>query len=103
MYKNQFYYFPALWPDRGDVAVGEADILEILRAIVTHADVHVSQEDASKTALGGLTSLPRSEWAVRILVNHANHLKNTLMLSLCFFIFYTNDAIEGCSQGALSI
>jgi Choline/Carnitine o-acyltransferase len=64
MYKNQFYYFPVLWPDNGDVAVDESDILDILRAIVSHADMHISREEASKTALGGLTSLPRSEWAV---------------------------------------
>ncbi len=29
--KNQFYYFPALWPDSGEVAVDETDLLDILR------------------------------------------------------------------------
>jgi carnitine O-acetyltransferase len=61
--KNQFYYFTGLWPDTGDVAVDEADILDILKAI--HA--HTSETDISertRNALGVFTSLPRSQWAV---------------------------------------
>lgn len=65
MYKNQFYYFPALWPETGIVAVDEGDILDILKAVVKHADTNLSQVQASVTALGVLTTLPRSEWAVR--------------------------------------
>ena len=64
LYKNQFYYFPVLWPETGNVAVDEADIYDILKAIEKHADAHLTEEEASRTALGVLTSLPRSEWAV---------------------------------------
>lgn len=62
--KNQFYYFSALWPDTGHVAVDEADIFDVLHAIQKHAD-QTDGAEASKTALGVLTSLPRSKWAVR--------------------------------------
>jgi carnitine O-acetyltransferase len=60
--KNQFYYFPALWPDSGHVAVDENDIRDILKAIETHAS-QSSQEESSKSAIGVFTSLSRSEWA----------------------------------------
>lgn len=60
--QKQFYYFPALWPESGHVAVDEADILDILTAIRLHA-AKTDPEEASKTALGVLTSLPRSEWS----------------------------------------
>ena len=60
--KNQFYYFPALWPDTMSVAVNETDILEILQAIEKHAS-ETDPETASKEAIGVLTSLPRSEWS----------------------------------------
>lgn len=61
--KNQFYYFTALWPESGHVAVDEADILDILGAIQKHAD-EADIEEQSKSALGIFTSLPRSKWAV---------------------------------------
>mmetsp|Transcript_11155 Transcript_11155/g.21350 ORF Transcript_11155/g.21350 Transcript_11155/m.21350 type:complete len:779 (+) Transcript_11155:313-2649(+) len=60
--KNQFYYFPALWPDTMSVAVDEADILEILQAIQRHA-AETDPEVACKEAIGVLTALPRSEWS----------------------------------------
>lgn len=61
--KNQFYYFPALWPKSFDVAVDEADILDILRAIQTHA-IQTPDEESSRDAIGVFSSLPRSEWAL---------------------------------------
>lgn len=61
--KNQFYYFQALWPVSYEVAVDEYDILDILRAIQKHAD-GLDPVEASRNALGVLTSLPRTEWAV---------------------------------------
>jgi carnitine O-acetyltransferase len=60
--RNQFYYFTVLWPDTGHVAVDEADILDILAAIKAHAS-QIDQEEASRSALGVFTSLPRSRWA----------------------------------------
>lgn len=63
--KNQFYYFTALWPETGRVGVDEADILDILKAIVKHASQEL-QTDATRTAMGVLTALPRSEWAVSV-------------------------------------
>ena len=65
--KNQFYYFSALWPDSGHVAVDEADILDILDAIQRHAD-KADLADRSKAAIGVFTSLPRSKWAVRFVM-----------------------------------
>lgn len=62
MCNNQFYYFPALWTHSGHVAVDETDVLEILRAIQTHAHKSITQLEATKTALGVFTSLKRSEW-----------------------------------------
>ena len=59
--KNQFYYFTALWPD-GTVAVSEADIKEILTAILHDAD-KMDQEMSIKQALGVLTTQPRKKWA----------------------------------------
>lgn len=61
--KNQFYYFQALWPDSFELAVDEHDILEILTSIRKHADT-LDPVEASKEALGVLTSLPRTQWAV---------------------------------------
>jgi carnitine O-acetyltransferase len=61
--KNQFYYFFALWPDTGAVAVDESDILDILGAIQKHAN-QTDVLEQSRRALGVFTSLPRSKWAV---------------------------------------
>jgi carnitine O-acetyltransferase len=61
--KNQFYYFQALWPNTYEVAVDEYDILDILKAIQKHADA-LDPVEGSKFALGVLTSLPRTQWAV---------------------------------------
>lgn len=57
LHQNQFYYFTGLWPSNGNVALEEADILDILRAIESFdTDQHAG--------LGVLTSLSRSKWAV---------------------------------------
>jgi carnitine O-acetyltransferase len=53
-----FYSFPALWPDTGDVAVDESEVMEILRAIQ-----RVSSQTGGPAGLGALTTLPRSKWA----------------------------------------
>lgn len=59
LYQNQFYYFSGLWPTTGHVALDEADVLDVLMAIVSHETDH-------HAGLGVLTSLSRSKWAVRI-------------------------------------
>eukprot|EP00536_Pseudo-nitzschia_multiseries_P018632 jgi/Psemu1/248858/estExt_Genewise1.C_28100001 len=65
---NQLYYFQALWPDNGDVAIDEGDLVDILEAICNAAtDLHgTGGRDyyaESVSALGVLTSLDRNGWA----------------------------------------
>eukprot|EP00545_Synedropsis_sp_CCMP1620_P007009 CAMPEP_0119009176 /NCGR_PEP_ID=MMETSP1176-20130426/4189_1 /TAXON_ID=265551 /ORGANISM="Synedropsis recta cf, Strain CCMP1620" /LENGTH=738 /DNA_ID=CAMNT_0006961637 /DNA_START=21 /DNA_END=2237 /DNA_ORIENTATION=+ len=61
--RNQMFYFQALWPEDGTVAVDETDIVDILHAIRKNA-AETCLFKSSKNALGVLTSLPRREWAV---------------------------------------
>ena len=85
--KNHVYYFQALWP-HGSVAVDQHDIKDILEAIEKHVEYLNTTTTASSAstngngrskdplestkvvvnscdeALGVLTSLPRTEWAV---------------------------------------
>lgn len=84
--KNHIYYFQALWPQDGSVAVDQHDIKDILEAIQKHVDaiaddngigegaepisvkvgnddVEVSSVTSCEEAVGALTSLPRAEWA----------------------------------------
>jgi carnitine O-acetyltransferase len=72
MCRNKLFYFQALWPDNGDVAVDEGDIVNILEAIETHATKLESESKDhqneqkylnSVSALGVLTSLARNQWA----------------------------------------
>lgn len=79
--KNQFYYFTALWPDTGRVGLDEADVLEILTAIAKHAS-QISPTDSTRTALGALTALPRSEWAKARLELCRSHEVNKLALKV---------------------
>ncbi len=68
---KQLFYFQALWPDNGDVAVNEEDIVNILEAIQAHASkLESSSNDGNEqgylisvSALGVLTSLARNQWA----------------------------------------
>lgn len=72
MCSNQLFYFQALWPDTGEVAVDEQDIAKILEAIKDHAENPGSKNAESDnqhkylnsvSAVGVLTSLERNEWA----------------------------------------
>ena len=72
MCRKQLFYFQVLWPDNGDVAVSEEDIVNILEAIQCHASkLESNSSDArneagylhSVSALGVLTSLARNQWA----------------------------------------
>jgi carnitine O-acetyltransferase len=60
--RNQIYYFQALWPD-ATVAVDETDIVDILHAIQKNAN-ETQLHHLTNQAMGVLTSLPRTEWAV---------------------------------------
>ena len=75
LYRNQFYYFRALWPrGNGDddqdgnqvnpwsLAVSEGDIEDILQSIVNDGKKMDAAESAEH-ALGVLTTLPRNQWA----------------------------------------
>jgi carnitine O-acetyltransferase len=62
MCKSQIYYFQVLWPD-GDVAVDEGDLIDILTAIQRNAS-GIGPVESARSALGVLTSLSRSEWAL---------------------------------------
>ena len=72
MCRNQLFSFQALWPDTGDVAVDEVDLVSILEAIREHVTkVETRRKDGeteqkyldSVSALGVLTSLARNQWA----------------------------------------
>ena len=72
MCRNQLFYFQAIWPDNGDVAVNEGDLVNILEAIQVHASKVESHSEGtgnqqryinSVSALGVLTSLDRNQWA----------------------------------------
>lgn len=68
LFRNQFYYFRALWSkDEADgecrVAVDESDIIQILSRIVQDGK-STPLEESIENALGALTSLPRKMWAV---------------------------------------
>ena len=60
---SQIYYFQALWPDSGDVAVDENDLYDILGSIRAHAH-QKDPVEASKSAIGLLTSLGRRDYAI---------------------------------------
>jgi len=79
LYRNQFYYFRALWTaeeageddngnDNGNgsglakVAVSEADIQQILTSIVEDGN-KIPLSTSIQTALGAFTTLPRKAWA----------------------------------------
>jgi carnitine O-acetyltransferase len=102
---NQFYYFPALWPDTGEVAVDETDILEILRAIHLHSS-QIRPEEASRTALGVFTSLPRSEWAVaraKLCENERNETVLNIIDSALFVLVLDDYAPESVHAAAANM
>ena len=92
--KSQMYYFQALWPD-GDVAVDEGDLIDILMAIHSHAS-DMDPVQASRTALGVLTSLPRREWAIAreeiIAVNTKNE-ESLRIVDSALFVLVLDDYV----------
>jgi carnitine O-acetyltransferase len=90
--KQQFYFFEALWPETGQVAVDERDILHILQAIMQNAEKK-DVEEASREAIGVLTSLPRSEWSQareELCQNEENH-KSLSVLDSALFVLVLDD------------
>mmetsp|Transcript_26061 Transcript_26061/g.38534 ORF Transcript_26061/g.38534 Transcript_26061/m.38534 type:complete len:740 (-) Transcript_26061:64-2283(-) len=66
LYRNQFYYFRALWPKKeGEVkvAVDEEDIVEILETIVEDGKKQ-DWVELTEGAVGALTTLNRDQWAL---------------------------------------
>jgi len=73
MCRKQMFYFQALWPDTGDVAVDEGDLVNILEAIQDYTTKPETKSDDdgeiekkylnSVSGLGVLTSLGRKQWA----------------------------------------
>lgn len=93
--KNQFYYFPALWPTSGHVAVDEDDVYDILRAIELHASQTPLQETAGK-AIGVLTSLSRSEWAdarQELLQAHPKNASALRIIDSALFVLVLDDFV----------
>ena len=109
--KNHIYYFQALWPHDGSVAVDQHDIKDILEAIQKHVDYLSCSKDrdgqdsntkgvprsssevevdgkkvayaSCDEALGVLTSLPRNEWAAaRRMITEGGDLKNKAALEI---------------------
>ena len=116
LFRNQFYYFRALWPrdeehqDQGKdgevmVAVNEADITQILQSIVNdgkNMDLAASVEGA----IGVLTTLPRKQWAKARyqLVNSSEANRSALeVIDSALFVlvlddFYPEDVNEAASN-----
>lgn len=98
LYRNQFYYFRALWPrEEGDgdvmVAVSEFDIEETLCSIVkdgNETDLCTSVEGA----IGVLTTLPRKQWskARYQLVNTSEENRSALaVIDSALFVLVLDD------------
>jgi carnitine O-acetyltransferase len=107
MCHNHGYYFSALWPDTGHVAVDENDILDILRAIDKHASSSTTTDTASfnQQAIGVLTSLPRSEWAQARSQLVATSLQNATALHIidsALFVLVLDDYIPTTLHAAAS-
>ncbi len=62
MSRNQLYYFQAMWPDTGVLAVDEEDLVDILTAIERNSR-KIDKTTAAEVCPGVLTTLPRQEWA----------------------------------------
>lgn len=92
MCRNQVYYFQALW-EEGLVAVDENDIIHILQAI-QQSSASVTQEDAEKTSLGVLTSLPRKEWAQirsNMVASSENNAESLHIIDSALFVLVLDD------------
>lgn len=103
LYRNQFYYFRALWPgeEEGDaegdreamLAVSEGDIEEILQSIANDG-MKMDLAETAKGALGVLTTLPRNQWAQARyqLVNSSADNKSALeVIDAALFVLILDD------------
>lgn len=106
MCRNQLFYFQALWPNTGDVAVAEEDLVNILEAIRNHASkLHeagnpetASEQNyqSSVSALGVLTSLARGQWARtrnEMIDSSKNNAESFKVVDSALFVLVLDDYI----------
>jgi len=96
LYRNQFYYFRALWPrEEGEVkvAVSENDILNILKSIVDDGN-EKNMEELAEGAIGVLTTLDRNKWAQarKQLIDHSEGNMSALeVIDSALFVLVLDD------------
>eukprot|EP00546_Thalassionema_frauenfeldii_P007395 CAMPEP_0178911088 /NCGR_PEP_ID=MMETSP0786-20121207/9479_1 /TAXON_ID=186022 /ORGANISM="Thalassionema frauenfeldii, Strain CCMP 1798" /LENGTH=733 /DNA_ID=CAMNT_0020583453 /DNA_START=97 /DNA_END=2298 /DNA_ORIENTATION=- len=96
LYRNQFYYFRALWPSKDGkvkVAVTEDGIQDILTSIVDDGK-KINLAELSKDAIGVLTTLDRNKWALarKKLISHSEENKSALeMIDSALFVLVLDD------------
>ena len=90
---SQLYYFQALWPD-GACAVDEFDLVDILNAIRSHAK-KMDPVQASRQAVGVLTSLPRKEWALarEEMIQYSQNKEALQIVDSALFVLVLDDYI----------
>jgi carnitine O-acetyltransferase len=106
MCRNQLFYFQALWPNTGDVAVAEEDLVNILEAIRNHASkLHEAGNpetaceqnyQSSVSALGVLTSLARGQWARarnEMIDSSKNNAESFKVVDSALFVLVLDDYI----------
>jgi carnitine O-acetyltransferase len=96
MCRNQMYYFQAMWPDTGVLAVDEEDVYDILMAIDRNS-LQTDKAAAAQTCPGVLTTLPRREWAkIRDQLGQGGDERNAQYLTIvdsALFVLVLDDGI----------
>lgn len=96
MCRNQMYYFQAMWPDTGVLAVDEEDIVDILTAIDRNSR-EMDKATAARNCPGVLTTLPRTQWAkIRINMFEKGDDRNAQYLTIvdsALFVLVLDDEI----------
>jgi len=112
MCRGQVYYFKALNPD-GSVGIDESGVKQVVEAILTDSE-GIDSYSATTGALGVLTSLERSKWALtrQNLLAHSEHNKSTLaIIDSALFVLVLDDfipkniheAAANCLHGTYSL
>lgn len=100
LYRNQFYYFRALWPKQeGEVkvALSEEDIREALENIVKDGKKR-DWTESTESAIGVLTTLSRHQWALarEELIDHSEGNKSALgVIDSALFVLVLDDYEPG--------
>ena len=98
MCRSQLYYFQAMWPDTGVLAVDEEDLVDILTAVYNNSR-QTDEATAARTSLGVLTTvLPRHHWAnVRATLSaqceHGNEQCLTIIDSALFVLVLDDNVL----------